>query len=117
MVLVSSAVYGAYDSRNPAVLSRRIVTTLLRKQLLFDGVVITDSLESPAIRGSVTPAARALKARVDMLLPTSEADGTYTFGQLLKAAQNDASLRRSLVERYRRLLVLRMWLCRKSVVI
>src|SRR5439155_1695604 len=48
LVMVSNAGYRAYDpSGLPAVLSRRIVTGLLRGKLGFDGVVISDSLSAP----------------------------------------------------------------------
>jgi beta-N-acetylhexosaminidase len=110
LVMVSSAIYPAYDQAAPAALSPAVVTGLLRRQLGFRGVVITDSLESPAIVASTTPAARALKAGVDMLLYTSEADGKYTFARLLNEAQRDPVLRQRLAVAYRRLAALKHWL-------
>jgi beta-N-acetylhexosaminidase len=42
--------YPCFDSqRTPATLSRRIVTDLLRKELGFDGLVMTDDLDMGAI--------------------------------------------------------------------
>jgi beta-N-acetylhexosaminidase len=43
-VMVSSAIYSQLDSAAPAVFSPTVVTGLLRDQLGFDGVVITDDL-------------------------------------------------------------------------
>lgn len=47
LVVLSKAAYAAYGS-GPAVWSRRIGTDLLRTQLGFDGVTITDALEATA---------------------------------------------------------------------
>ncbi len=113
LVMVSSAVYTAYDPQSAAVLSRKVVRGLLRGKLGFRGVVITDSLESPAIVASTAPAARALKAGVDMLLYTSEPDGKYTFARLLDEAQHDPVLRQRLTASYRRLVALKAWLTTK----
>ena len=54
----------------PATLSRRILTGLLREELGFDGLVITDALEMRAISGGVgveEAAVQALAAGVDAL--------------------------------------------------
>jgi len=54
----------------PATLSRRIVTDLLRRELGFGGLVVTDALEMQAIRGTVgveTGGVMALKAGADAL--------------------------------------------------
>ena len=54
----------------PATLSRRIVTGLLRQELGFDGLVVTDALEMRAISGGVgveEAAVQALAAGVDAL--------------------------------------------------
>lgn len=55
----------------PATLSKKIVTGILREQLGFDGVVITDALNMGAIAshfGVEDAALRAIDAGVDMLL-------------------------------------------------
>jgi beta-N-acetylhexosaminidase len=54
----------------PATLSRRILTGLLREELGFDGLVVTDALEMRAISGGVgveEAAVQALAAGVDAL--------------------------------------------------
>jgi beta-N-acetylhexosaminidase len=71
MVMVSSAIYPTLTpgSDQPAALSPQIVKGLLRGQLGFDGVVITDDLEAPAIETSPGDAgALALQAGNDLLL-------------------------------------------------
>jgi beta-N-acetylhexosaminidase len=89
LVMVSNAGYRAYDaSGRPAVLSRPIVTGLLRDRLGFDGVVISDAMEAPGPQGYSTPDAKALAAGVDVVLYTSEAGGRAAYGELLAAARS-----------------------------
>src|SRR5262249_15868813 len=76
LVMVSNAGYRAYDACGlPAVLSRPIVTGLLRGKLGFDGVVISDAMEAPGPQSHSTPNPSALAAGVDVLLYTSESGG------------------------------------------
>jgi beta-N-acetylhexosaminidase len=58
------------DSQRPATFSRRILTDLLRSNLGFDGVLVTDCLEMEALAGPgpVESAVEALIAGADMLL-------------------------------------------------
>jgi len=74
LVMVASAAYPKLDATGaPAVFSRPIVTGLLREQLGFEGVVVTDALDAPAPAGTPHAPARALRAGVDLLLYTSGA--------------------------------------------
>jgi beta-N-acetylhexosaminidase len=71
MVMVSTASYPTLGSKKEAAFSPAIVRGLLRSQLGFDGVVITDDLEAPSVTGEVAPAlvgASALGAGADLLL-------------------------------------------------
>jgi beta-N-acetylhexosaminidase len=71
MVMVSTATYPTLGSKKEAAFSPAIVRGLLRDQLGFGGVVITDDLESPAVTGVTTPSAAAsdaLEAGDDLLL-------------------------------------------------
>lgn len=70
MVMLSTAIYPAF-SDDPAAFTRSIVTGELRNRLGFDGVTITDALETPAVEdfGSTAKAAAAgARAGVDLLL-------------------------------------------------
>jgi beta-N-acetylhexosaminidase len=60
----------AYDDTLPATLSRPIMTGLLREQLGFDGLVVTDGIEMQGVRrkyGLAGAAVRALAAGVDAI--------------------------------------------------
>ena len=86
LVMVSNAGYAAYDpTGTPAVLSRPIVTGLLRQQLGFSGVVISDALEAPGPASRSDAAVRAVNAGVDVLLFTNERDSAAAYSKLVAA--------------------------------
>lgn len=62
VVMVSSAVYDRIDAAHPAVFSPVVVTDLLRGDLGFSGVVITDDLSRAAQVQAWTPGERAVSA-------------------------------------------------------
>ena len=89
LVMVSNAGYTAYDpTGTPAVLSRPIVTGLLRQQLGFSGVVISDALEAPGPASRSDAAVRAVNAGVDVLLFTNERDSAAAYSKLVAAIGN-----------------------------
>ena len=49
MIMVSHLVYPALDKNHTASLSAEVQTKLLRKELGFNGIIITDSLEMGAV--------------------------------------------------------------------
>ncbi len=51
-IMVSNAIYTAYDAERPATLSPKIVGGLLRRDSGYDGVVVTDDLGAGAITQS-----------------------------------------------------------------
>ena len=69
-VVICHALYPINDFTVPASLSRSIATGLLRRELGFTGVAITDDLADPAITSSYSvpdAAVQALRAGADML--------------------------------------------------
>lgn len=88
MVMLSSAVYPAFSDK-PAAMTRKLATGELRDRLGFEGVAITDALEtaSTAAFGGPTEAATgAARAGTDLLL----------FVSLAAAAQAERPLQRVL---------------------
>lgn len=70
MVMLSTAIYPAFSDA-PAAFTRAIATGELRSRLGFDGVTVTDALETPAVEhfGSTAQAALAgARAGADILL-------------------------------------------------
>ena len=75
-VMLSTAGFPAYDpSGTPTALSRPIVQGLLRGQLRFRGVTITDALGTPTGHDEVTAGVLAARAGADILLYTDSASG------------------------------------------
>lgn len=71
MVMVGHMTMTAIDEDSPASLSHEIVTGLLREQLGYDGIIITDALNMDAITDNYTSgdaAVKAVSAGCDMLL-------------------------------------------------
>jgi len=104
------------DSGNPATLSKPIMTGVLRGELGYKGVIITDSLAMQGVRdlyGDAEVAVRALLAGVDQLLMTPAMDDA--FAAVLDAVRRgritedelDAKVHRVLSLKYRRGIVAR----------
>lgn len=70
-IMTAHVLYPKLDPDEPATLSNRIITGLLRRSMGFRGVVVTDDLEMAAIsdrHGSGEAAVRAIEAGVDLIL-------------------------------------------------
>jgi beta-N-acetylhexosaminidase len=111
LVMLSNAIYDAYDPVNAAGWSRAISTRLLRRQLGFRGVSITDSLDGAAHARGIAPnglAIGAANAGTDLLLLTGGEAATRTvFTSLLRAARSGRIHRSTLAASYRRILALK----------
>ncbi len=59
--MVSSATYPRLDPAAPAAFSPRVITTLLRGFLGFDGVVVSDDVGAAAAFADVPPGERAVR--------------------------------------------------------
>jgi beta-N-acetylhexosaminidase len=70
LVMVGSAHYSKLDPKVPAMFSAPIVTDLLRGDLGYDGVVITDDVNAQAVRSTPAPqrAVRFIDAGGDIVL-------------------------------------------------
>jgi beta-N-acetylhexosaminidase len=111
LVMLSNAVYTAYDRGHAAGWSHALGTGLLRDQLGFQGVTITDSLDGAAhARGIATDplAIKAAKAGTDMLLLTgSEASSRSVLRSLIASATAGQISHSRLVASYNRIMALR----------
>jgi beta-N-acetylhexosaminidase len=111
LVMMSTAIYPAYGSNDPAAWAEPIIGGELRDKLGFDGVVITDDLEGAAVRKLLAPdkaALRSLTAGADMVMfatGTGTSDGAYR--SLLKSARKGKLPRTTLEASYKRILALK----------
>jgi beta-N-acetylhexosaminidase len=95
----------------PATLAREVITGLLREELGYDGVIISDDLEMKAIAdhyGVEQAACMAIEAGCDALLICSRLDWfARARDALAERAASDAPFKRRLAEAAERTLVLR----------
>ena len=110
LVMVSSAVYPALDGRHIAAQSPAVVQTLLRRDLGFKGVAVTDSLEAAAVRavGDVeSNSVASVAAGMDLILTTGRGSYIHVYRALLARAKADRGFRGRVRESAARVLALR----------
>lgn len=112
-VVVSHGLYSAYDPVTPASLSRQITTGMLRGELGFDGVAISDDLAAGAVSATGRPGRSAVAAinagidlvqvgdpddvrRVRLSLLDALRSGEISMGRMIEAAGRVGTLSRQL---------------------
>ena len=69
MAMTAHVVYTAIDKTAPATLSKKVISTVIRKQIGFRGLLMTDDLSMKALSGSYAEKTRrALDAGCDIVL-------------------------------------------------
>jgi beta-N-acetylhexosaminidase len=69
MAMTAHVVFEVIDKRNPATLSKPVIRDVIRKQLGFNGLLITDDLSMKALSGSLAKkTTAAIAAGCDMVL-------------------------------------------------
>jgi beta-N-acetylhexosaminidase len=111
LVMLSHAVYPALDPDHIASQSPAVAQDLLRGELGFRGVAMTDSLEAAAVR-AVTPdpgaaAVASVGAGVDLILTTGRGSYIHVFRALLAKARAEPAFRARVEESAARVLALR----------
>jgi beta-N-acetylhexosaminidase len=108
-VIIGHALYPFSDFTVPASLSKQVATDLLRRDLRFKGVAITDDLADPAITVIYTvpdAAVRALRAGADMIyISGGPGDQQAAYVAVLRAVQRGRVPRRRLNEAVGRILL------------
>lgn len=109
LVMVGHLTYPVFDAEKPASLSYNIVTGLLRNQLNYQGLIITDSLQMVAAANYETAekcaALQAVEAGCDLLLMPNDLEAAVN--QIIAAVQSgeiqesriDESVRRILIQK------------------
>jgi beta-N-acetylhexosaminidase len=110
LVMVGHARYPALDRARIASQSSPIIDDLLRDELGFRGVVVTDSMEAQASlsTGSITTVSeRAVRAGADLLLLTGRGSYRPVYEHLLAAAKRDPAFRERVRESAARVVALK----------
>jgi len=112
LVMLGHARYPALDAGRIASQSHAIATDLLRGELGFDGVAITDSLEADAALAPTSGdvgagAVRALRAGADLLLMTGPGSYPLVRDAVTAAARRSPAVRARIAEAAAHVLALR----------
>ena len=109
LVMAGHALYPALDGERIASQSEPIIQGLLRDELGFDGVVITDSTEAAAVQavtGVQEAAVRNVRAGVDIVLTTGRGSYIQVYRALLAEAKRDPAFRERVRESAERVVAL-----------
>jgi beta-N-acetylhexosaminidase len=102
MIMTAHVVFAALDPTRPATLSEQVVTGLLRDQLGYRGVIVSDDLDMQAIAGHLgadVAAVAAVRAGCDVLLLCNSPDNQAAAeAALIREAERDAQFRRKVGE-------------------
>ncbi|WP_373323830.1 glycoside hydrolase family 3 protein [Dictyobacter formicarum] len=111
-IMVTHEIVPAIDSSQPSSLSPKLVTGILRNEMGFQGVIMTDSLTMAGVTAYYTPdqaAALAIEAGSDIIMGASSPGEVVQMLNGIKQALNsgaiqlsriDASVRRILLMKY-----------------
>jgi beta-N-acetylhexosaminidase len=115
LVMVSTAVYPKLDgSKRPAAFSSTIINGLLRKQLGFKGVTVTDSLTAPAADRIPHTATRAMLAGSDLLIFGAESASERGYATLLADEGDSPRLQARLTQAAARIRALKAWVAARG---
>jgi beta-N-acetylhexosaminidase len=111
LVMVGTAIYPHLDaSRAPAAFSSKIINGILRGQLGYKGVTVTDSLTGPAPSQIPHAATKAMLAGSDLLIWGSESSVEQGYATLIADAPGSSALRHRLAQAAHRIRALKSWL-------
>lgn len=87
MVMTSHIILQDIDKDNPATLSKKVVTDILRKDFNFNGVAITDDMQMKAITQNIAiekASIESIKAGIDIILIGSDINSTKSTIEAIK---------------------------------
>ena len=110
-IMTAHVLFPALDPHRPATLSRRVLTDLLRGELGFTGVIVSDDLGMKAVADRYPIdelAVAAVEAGADVLLIREPAERQMAaYEALVRAGERDGALARRIEESARRVAVLK----------
>ena len=111
-IMVSHAMYPQIDPDHPASLSKAIITDWLRKDIGYNGVVVTDDMDMGALANHYTfgdMAVQSILAGSDILLVCHEYEHMQeTYNGLMKAVKDGRISKERLDESVKRILLMKM---------
>ncbi len=111
-IMVSHAMYPQIDSDYPASLSKAIITDWLRKDIGYNGVVVTDDMDMGALAKHYTfgdMAVQSILAGSDILLVCHEYEHMQeAYNGLMKAVKDGRISKERLDESVKRILLMKM---------
>lgn len=111
-IMVSHAMYPQIDSDHPASLSKAIITDWLRKDMGYNGVVVTDDMDMGALAKHYTfgdMAVQSILAGSDILLVCHEYEHMQeAYNGLMKAVKDGRISKERLDESVKRILLMKM---------
>lgn len=111
-IMVSHAMYPQIDPDNPASLSKAIITDWLRKDIGYNGVVVTDNMDMGALAKHYTfgdMAVQSILAGSDILLVCHEYEHMQeAYNGLMKAVKDGRISKERLDESVKRILLMKM---------
>lgn len=102
MAMTAHILYPAIDSANPATTSSNLIQTVIRDDIGFDGLLMSDDLGMKALQGSLAERAQAsLSAGCDVVLHCSgfEKDPNVILAEMTEVAQAASELSGKALER------------------
>ena len=111
-IMVSHAMYPQIDADHPSSLSKAIITDWLRKDMGYDGVVVTDDMDMGALAKHYTfgdMAVQSILAGSDILLVCHEYEHMQeAYNGLMKAVKDGRISKERLDESVKRILLMKM---------
>ena len=111
-IMVSHAMYPQIDAEHPSSLSKAIITDWLRKDMGYNGVVITDDMDMGALAKHYTfgdMAVQSILAGSDILLVCHEYEHMQeAYNGLMKAVKDGRISKERLDESVKRILLMKM---------
>jgi beta-N-acetylhexosaminidase len=115
LVMVSTAIYPGLDpAQKPAAFSSAIINGVLRQQLGFKGVTVTDSLTAPAADRIPHTATRAMLAGSDLLIFGAQSASERGYATLVRDATSSPRLQVRLTQAAARVRALKAWLAERG---
>ncbi len=105
-IMTAHVVVEAVDPELPATLSKKVLTGLLREEMGFDGLIVTDSMSMAAIRerwGMGGAAVMAFQAGADMIMASDD----ESYDAILAAVRSGEISRKRLDQSVRRVIELK----------